>query len=602
MLAPAPMVPLIIALILASLGWAADATGAEGPRHGIAAHGMPKYGPDFAHFDYANPEAPKGGELSQGCTGSFDTLNPFIVLGRTAPGVRAYHFASLMARSWDEPFSLYGYVAESIETPPDRSWVTFRLDPRARFHDGSPITVDDVIFTVEALREHGHPSFRRNYGFIESIEPVGSLGVRFRLSPEAERETPLVLGLMPLLSSAHHEDHAIDQTTLRAPLGSGPYRIAEVDPGRRIVFERVEDWWGQDLPAFRGHHNFQTLRFDCFRDASIEFEAFKAGEFVLRRETSGERWATGYGFPAVADGRVTRLELPQRRPTGMTGFALNTRRDLFRDSRVREALLHAFHFEWINQNLLHGQYRRIGSYFENSELSARGAPAGVELELLGEHRSSLPSALFERVQAPPSADRPGGFRANLRIARRLLQDAGWRVEDNVLTHGETGREFRFEILLNGPSRERIALAYADSLRRLGIEASIRPVDSAQYRERTATYDFDVIAHSWGVTLSPGAEQAFYWSSAAADTEGTRNYPGVQDPVVDALIDRLTNARTRAALVGAARALDRTLLEGHYVVPLYYSDVDRFAYWGDLDFVREVIPLYGAVVETWWAEP
>lgn len=580
---------LVPALARAEIDW----------QHGLAMHGAPAYGPQASHFAYADPQAPKGGTLSQAVVGAFDSLNPFIVTGRTAAGVRQYHFASLLARSWDEPFSLYPYVAEAVAVPEARDWIAFRIDPDARFHDGTPITVADIVFTMELLRERGLPSFRNTYGKIDRVEYLGEDGVRFWLSEEADRETPLVIGLMPVLSQAWYEDRPFDRASLEIPLGSGPYRIDRVDAGRRIDYTLVEDWWAADRMAFRGQNNFAALRFDYYRDAGVALEAFKTGAYSLRREVSAERWATSYDFPAIQDGRATLLTLPHDRPEGMRGLAFNTRRGAFADRRVRQALAYAFDFDFVNRTLLHGQYQRTNSYFVNSDLAAEGLPGPEELALLEPFRDQLPPEVFEAAFVPPGEGVDG--RNNLRQAQRLLQEAGWEVRDGRLVHGTSGQPLRFEILLADASNERIALAYIDRLRRLGIEAVARTVDSAQYAERTDTYDFDMLLHQWRVTLSPGAEQHFYWSSASADMPGTRNYPGVRDPVVDALIDRLTNATDREALVAAARALDRVLLWGHYVVPLYYLDRDFIAYWGDLQRVEEVDPVYGTVLDAWWQD-
>lgn len=567
--------------------------------HAIAMHGEPRYGAEFSHFDYANPDAPRGGTLSQGVVGSFDSLNPFIVLGRSAAGVRPYLFAQLMARSWDEPFSLYPYVAESIEVPADRSWVTFRLNPAAEFHDGTPITADDVVFTMEALREVGLSRFRRNYDRITDVQRIDDHTVRFVLSDEADRETPMILALMPVLSQAYYSTHDLSQTTLEPPLGSGPYRIAEVDPGRRIVYERVEDWWAEDLPVFRGHNNFDRLVFDYFRDGAVALEAFNAGAVNFRREADAETWVTGYTSPAIDDGRITMLTMPHNRPSWLRGYAFNTRRPMFRDPRVREALGYAFDFEWINRTLLHGQYRRINSMFTNSPLAPEGTPEGLELALLEPHRDELSERVFAEPYAPPTTDGSGNNRANLRAARALLMEAGWEVRDGRLTHGETGEPFVFEILLARASDERVTLAFSRVLERLGITATVRTVDSAQYAARTETYDFDMIRNDWIVTLSPGAEQDFYWGSRSAEIDGTRNYAGVREPAVDALIAQLADAADQETLQAAARALDRVLMWGFYVVPTYYLDRDYIAFWGDLRFVDDVRPLYGTVIETWW---
>ncbi len=582
---------------------AAQETG--GPRHGIAMHGEPLYGPDFTHFAYADPQAPKGGTLVRlpppWQARAFDSLNPFIVQGRTAPAVRDYHFATLMARAWDEPFSLYGYVAETIETPPERDWVEFQLNPAARFHDGTPITVDDVIFSMETLREYGLPSFRRNYGFIHTVQRVGDRGVRFLLTDEAEYETPLVLALMPILSQTWYTENDITRPSLEVPLGSGPYRIADMEAGRQITYERVEDWWAADLPAFRGLHNFDVLQFDVYLDADVAFEAFKVGEYTWRREQDADNWASQYTFPAATDGRVTMLEVPHDRPSGMRGFVFNTRRAVFEDRRVRQALLAAFDFEWVNGTLLQDQYQRIDSMFANSDLAAEGLPSEGELALLEPFRDQLPPELFTTPLSLPASDGSGRNRTNLRTAAALLEAAGYRVEDGVLVDA-AGTPFTFEIMLRSAGDERIALAFTDMLRRLGIVATVRVVDSAQYRERLATYDYDMILNHWLVTLSPGTEQHFYWSSQSAETEGTRNYAGVRDPVVDALAIAIGNARSREDLRAAVRAFDRVLLWGAYSVPLYYSEVDRIAFWGALRRVEDYVPTYGTVVEAWWSAP
>ncbi len=598
-----PVCAIRVLLAAAVIGVAASPGAvAEGTiAHAIAMHGDPKHGPDFQHLDFANPGAPRGGTLTRALVGSYDSLNPFIVLGRSAAGVRDYLFPSLMARSWDEPFTMYGYVAESIETPEDRSWVTFRLNPDARWHDGTPITVDDVIFSMETLRDSGRPSFRRNYERIASVERIGTNGVRFNFSDEADNETALIIALMPVISRAYYGDHTFDETTLDPPLGGGPYRIADLEPGRTIAFERVADWWGADLPVFRGQYNFDTLRFDYFRDATTAMLAFQSGEYNYRFEPSASRWATGYDFPAARDGRVALMDAPHGRPGGMRAFAFNTRRPVFANRRVRQALTYGFDFEWVNANYLHGLYRRTDSFFVNSTLASSGLPEGAELALLEPFRGQIPDSVFTATYAPPSTDGSGNIRQNLRTATRLLDEAGWVVRDRRRVNADTGEPLAFEILLRDSDDEKIALSFVENLKRLGVEASIRQVDSAQYRERTATYDFDMLINRWGVSLSPGAEQHFYWGSESADAEGTKNYPAVRDPVVDALIRAVADATDRDALVAATRALDRVLLSGHYVAPLYYSDTDHIAYWGDLGFV-DYQPLYGqiAVVNSWWS--
>jgi len=599
----AALAVLLPALAAASLAVVAPAaaqdTDAGTRAHGVAMHGAPKYGDGFAHLDYANPDAPKGGTLTQAVVGSFDSLNPFVIKGRTAALVRDYHFPSLMARVWDEPFSLYGYVAESIEMPEDRSWVAFRLNPEARWHDGTPITVDDVIYTIETLREVGLPGYRRNYGRIETITRLGEDGVRFELSDEADRETPLIIALAPVVPKAWYEANDIEAASLDVPLGGGPYRIAEVDPGRRIAYERVADWWAADLPAFRGLYNFDRMVFDYYRDQSVALEAFKSGEATLRREFSADRWATDYAFPAADSGDVTLATLPHDRPSGMRAFVFNTRRAVFADRRVRAALIHALDFEWINRSLLHGQYARIDSVFANSDLAPAGVAEGRERALLEAGRNAVPQEVFGEPWQPPVSDGSGRNRTNLAAARDLLAEAGWTVTDGRLVDAD-GAPLTFEILLGDAADERVAIAYADALRRLGIEATLRTVDSAQYQGRLDTFDFDMILYRWIVTLSPGAEQDLYWGSRSAKTEGSRNYAGVADPAVDALIAEVADARDREGLVAATRALDRVLMSGRYFVPLYYLDEDYWAWWGDIRRV-DYDPIYGSVLESWWIE-
>ncbi len=588
-------VALVCLLALAFVGAAA----AE-PMHGIAMHGAPKYPPGFDHLDYVNPDAPKGGSLRRGLQGTFDSLNPFILKGNAAAG-RHHAFDTLLKRAWDEPFSLYGLIAETVETPEDRSWVEFTLRPEARFHDGSPITVDDVIFSWETLRDQGRANMRLFYARVLKAERVGERGVRFAFDPaQADRELPLLMGLMPIISKAYYSAHTFDETTFEPPLASGPYRVAEVDPGRSIVYERADDYWAKDLPINRGQDNFDTIRYEYFRDGNVLFEAFKTGAFDFRYEGSATQWATGYDFPAANDGRVKREELANQRPAGMRAFVFNTRREIFADARVREALGYAFDFEWINANLLHGAYQRTQSFFANSELAAAGAPSPAELALLEPWRGQIPDAAFEPLAPLPTTDGSGNIRRNLRAALKLLRDAGWAVRDGVMVRQSDGTPLTFEILLVFPENERIALAYARNLERLGVKANVRTVDTAQFEFRRQTYDYDIIIHTWRITLSPGNEQAHYWGSAAAEQDGTRNYIGIQSAAVDGLIEKVTGSRDRDALVAAMRALDRVLLAGHYVVPLYHSGVDRLAYWDK--FARpDVIPTYGFVLESWWAK-
>ena len=502
---------------LPCLALVAGGAQAAEPRHGIAMHGGLKYGPGFPHLDYVNPDAPKGGELRRAVRGTFDNLNPFLIKGVPAHG-RHLVFESLLKRTWDEPFSLYGLIAGTVAVPDDRSSVTFTLRPEARFHDGRPITVDDVVFSWETLKEKGRPNHRLYYKQVRRIERPGERAIRFVFDAASpDRELPLILGLMPILSKAYYAEVEFGKTTLVPPVGSGPYRVEAVDPGRRIVYRRDPGYWGRDLAVNRGQHNFDRVRYDYYRDGDVMIEAFKAGEYDLRLEFSGKRWATAYGFPAAADGRVRREILPNGRPSGMSALVFNSRREIFADRRVRYALAHAFDFGTVNKTLLHGAYRRTNSVFDNSELGSRGIPEGRERALLEPFRASLPAELFETPYRPPGV--AGGIRANLRAAKRILAGAGWTVRDGTLRRASDGLGMAFEILLVDPANEKIALAFARNLRRLGAAARVRTVDTSQYQYRRNTYDFDMIVYRWGMSLSPGNEQAFYWGSKAAGQEG-----------------------------------------------------------------------------------
>lgn len=573
-------------------------------RHGIAMHGEPALPPGFAHFPYADPDAPKGGTLRQAVTGSFDTLNPHVVRGVPALGLGQV-FETLLARSWDEPFSLYGLLAESLELADDRSAVTFHLNPAARWHDGTPVTADDVLFSLAVQREHGTPNRRQFYAGVLSAESLGPRTVRFTFRPgpdgRHDRELPLLMGLMPIHSKAWWEGRAFERTTLDPPMGSGPYRVARVEPGRRILYERVPDYWARDLPSRRGQFNFDRLDFVYYRDDAVALEAFKAGEGDLRREIDPARWATGYAGPALRDGRIRMEEIPHHRPEPARGFIFNERRPLFQDRRVREALGLASDFAWINRALFHGGLSRTGSYYPNSELAARGLPEGEELRALEPFRDRLPPDLFTRPFRLPETDGtgPAGSRANLREALRLLGEAGWTVRDGRLRDG-AGTPFGFEILLGSPSDERVALEYARGLERLGIRATVRTVDSAQYQGRLDGFDYDMTLRWWASTLSPGNEQLYYFGSAAAGQPGSRNYAGIRDPAVDAIAASIARAATREDLVARVRALDRVLLWGHHMVPLFHSGTDRLAYWSRLRRPA-LTPLYGPQIESWWAE-
>ena len=572
------------------------ATLAEAQDHGIAMHGAPKYDAGFDHLDYVNPDAPKGGTIRLAVQGTFSSLNPFIIKGVPARG-RQLTFESLMKRTWDEPFSLYGLLAESIEVPEDRSSALFVLRPEAKFHDGSPVTVDEVVFSWHTLRDLGRPNLQLYYRQVERVEQPGPRSVRFVFDAMSrDRELPLIIGLMPILSKSYYLTVPFDETTMVPPLGSGPYRVETVDPGRSVSYRRDPDYWGRHLPVNRGQHNFDRVRYDYYRDGNTMMEAFSAGEYDVRFETSEKRWATAYEFPAVRDGRVKLEDQPHGRPSGMFAFVFNSRRAPFQSPDVRHALAHAFDFGWVNETLLYGAYVRTQSVFANSVLASRGLPDGDELAVLEPFQDLLPGEVFEQAYRP--AGGTGDVRADLKAALRMLSEAGWVVRDGVLTQAGTGRPLTFEILLVDPRNEKIALAFARNLERLGADVTVRTVDTPQYQYRLNTYDFDVIMYRWGVSLSPGNEQAYYWGSDAASQEGTRNYAGVRNAAVDALIERMTRERERDAFVNTVRALDRVLLWGHHFVPLFHLNEDRVARW-DRFGRPAVTPLYGIVTETWW---
>jgi len=572
------------------------AQGAAGePVHALAMHGAPKHPPGFSHFPYVNPDAPRGGRLVLGQQGTFDSLNPFVVKGRAAAALRSYVYESLLARSGDEPFTLYGLIAESIEVPPDRSSATFHLRPEARFADGQPITAEDVLFSHAFLKDKGYPYHREHYRKVFAAEKVGERSVRFAFNAAGDREMPLILGLMPILP--RHKFNG--EPTLEPPLGSGAYRVAHVDAGRSIVYRRNPGWWARDLPVMRGRFNFDEIRVEYYRDEASLFEAFKAGEIDLRTEDDPVRWVEGYRFAAINDGRVVKTEFDIGLPSGMTGLAFNMRRPPFDDQRVRRAFILMFDAEWINRNLFNGLYKRTQSYFERSYLSAHGRPAdGFELPLLLPFRDLVKPAIMDGTFKLPVTDGSGDNRANLRAAHSLLMGAGYRLEGGRLTKG--GAPLRIEFLAQTRGEERLMLSFARTLERLGIDLRLRQVDSAQYELRRKTFDFDMLQWSWPASLSPGNEQVNRWSSRTADAEGSSNLVGVRNPAADATIAALLSAEAEADFVAAVRSLDRVLMSGDYVIPLFYLPKAWVAYWSHLKHPA-VVPLSGLDIDTWWTE-
>lgn len=568
--------------------------------HGISLFGELKYGPDFKNFDYANPNAPKGGTMKLSAIGTYDTLNPYVVKGVPAAGIGQI-FDTLMVASQDEPGSEYGLVAESVEVAQDRLSVLYTMRKEARFHDGSPMTAADLVWTFNTLREKGHPMYRSYYGDVTRIEQDGERGVRFFFKDANNRELPQILGEMPVLSKAYWSGRDFSKTTLEPPLGSGAYKIDSVDPGRSITYRRVTDYWAANLPVSKGRENVDVIRYDYYRDGTIALEAFKAGQYDVRRENSSKSWATGYDSPALRDGLIKKDQIPNQLPSGMQGFGYNLRRPLFQDPKVRQALAYGFDFEWSNKNLFYGLYIRTRSYFDNSELAATGVPQGEELKILEPFRGKIPDEVFGKEYNPPKYDGSGNIRDGLREALKLLKDAGWSFKNEKLVNDKSGQPIEFEILLNDPQMERIVLPFTKNLERMGIAAHVRTVDSAQYEKRMETFDYDVAVVVFGQSLSPGNEQREYWGSKAADEEGSRNLLGIKNPVVDELIEQLIRAPNRDSLVAHTHALDRVLQYGYYVIPNFHNNAFWVAYWDK--FRRpEIAPKYGFGLDTWWVDP
>jgi microcin C transport system substrate-binding protein len=566
--------------------------------HGLSMFGDLKYDPGFKHFEYVNPRAPKGGDVRLAAIGTFDTLNPFVLKGVAAAGLGEM-FDSLTVGSADESFSQYGVVAETIEMPADRSWVAYTLRSEARFHDGSPVTVEDVIWTFETLKSKGHPFYRSYYAQVIKAEKTGVRKVKFSFGPGDNKELPLIVGQLPVLSKAYWSKRDFEKTTLEPPVGSGPYKIESLEPGRSITYRRVKDYWGARLPTNIGRDNFDTIRFDYYRDSTVALEAFKGGEYDFRQENSAKHWATGYSGPAVTQGVIKKEDLKNEVPTGMQAFVYNTRRPLFQDARVRRALAYAFDFEWANKNLFYGSYTRTKSYFSNSELASSGLPSPDELKVLEPFRGQVPEEVFAREYQPPASDGSGNIRDGVRDALKLLAEAGWVIKGQRLVSAK-GEPMAFEILLSDPNWERIALPFAKNLERLGITARVRVVDPAQYQKRTEEFDFDMTVTVWGQSLSPGNEQRDFWSSEVAGVRGSRNLAGIRDPVVDKLIELVIQAPDRKGLVARTRALDRVLLWGHYVIPHWHIQAFRVAYWDKFSRPAKS-PRYALGFDTWWVD-
>lgn len=567
--------------------------------HGLAMHGALKHPPGFSHFPYVNPAAPRGGRLTLGMLGTFDSLNPFIIRGVSATGLREYVFESLMARSGDEPFTLYGLIAESVELPPDRAWVTFHLRPQARFADGQPITPDDVLFSHAILKEKGWPYHRSHYGKVAKAEKIGERSVRFTFESAGDREVPLLLALMPILPRHKLDQETFERTTLDPPLGSGPYSVARVEAGRSITYKRNDNWWARDLPVMRGRFNFDEIRVEFFRDATTLFEAFKAGEIDVRIEDDPGRWVEGYDFPAVADGRIIKREFDTGLPSGMSGLVFNSRRPDFKDPRVRRAFNLLFDAEWMNRNLFNGLFKRTESFFERSYLSSHGRPADArERALLAPFLGFVKPEVMEGTYRQPVTDGSSENRANLKAAHKLLLDAGYEAKGGRMM--KSGRRLSVEFLAQTRAQERLLLSYARTLDRLGIDLRVRQVDSAQYNARLKSFDFDMVQWNWTASLSPGNEQVNRWSSKAADIDGSLNLAGIRNPAADAMIEAMLQADSEEDFTAAVRAFDRVLISGDYAIPLFYLPKVWVAHRSTLKFPA-LLPLGGFDVDTWWSE-
>ncbi|WP_296253437.1 extracellular solute-binding protein [Pseudomonas sp. UBA4194] len=570
------------------------------PQHAVTLYGeAPKYPADFQHFDYVNPDAPKGGTFRQNGFGGFDSLNPYISKGVPAADVSMI-YDTLARASLDEPFTEYGLVAGQIEKAPDNSWVRFYLRPEARFHDGHPIHAEDVVFSFETLMKSGSPLYRGYYADVADVIAEDPHRVLFKFKHNDNRELPLILGQLAVLPKHYWEGRDFTKSGLDIPLGSGPYKVADVQAGRSIRLERVKDYWAKDLPMNRGMFNFDALQTEYYRDNTVALEAMKAGQFDYWFETSAKNWATAYDIPAVREHRLIREEIPNGNPTGMQGFVFNLRKPMFQDRRVREALAVLLDFEWTNKQLFNGAYTRTDSYFENSDMGASGLPSPAELNILEPLRGQIPDEVFSTPFSNPVTDASGVIRDQQRRAYKLLQEAGWRIQNDKMVDAQ-GKPVTVEFLLAQPEFERVLLPYKRNLADLGIELVIRRVDVSQYITRVRSRDFDMIVGSFAQSNSPGNEQREYWSSSSADKPGSRNYMGLRDPAIDSLVEGLINASSRQDLIDHTRALDRVLLWGNYVIPNWHIKTWRVAYWNTIGH-PSVTPKYDIGTDTWWKKP
>lgn len=571
--------------------------------HAIAMHGDLKYGPDFTHFDYVNENAPKGGTIHLSGPETFDSFNPFIPKGVSAQGISLI-YSSLLEQSQDEAYSMYGALAKTIRYPDDRSWVEFTIRDNANWHDGKPVTAHDVVWTFNTLIEKGIPFYKAYYASVANVKALTDKTVRFEFNQAGNRELPLTVGGLTILPKHYWTQEGINfsETTLTPPLGNGPYKIGEFVAGRSLKYERVKDWWGTELPVYKGRYNFDTIEYEYYRDQNISLEALFAGEYDFRQEYTAKLWATAYDAPPVKNGKIIKKLVENKVPQGMQGFVMNLRRDVFKDIAVRKALNYAFDFEWSNKQFAYDAYTRTRSYFANSEMEAKGIPQGRELEILSEFKDQLPEELFTQEFNVPASDGSGNNRDNLRVAKNLLKEAGYVLgEDKILYHPESGVKLEFQFVVSNINAafERWFQPYKQNLQRLGIKADIRIVDASQYINRILAYDYDFMVGSWRQPNSPGNEQREYWGSDKADQPGSRNFIGIKDPVVDALIEQIVTAPTRQELIYRVSALDRVLQWGWYVVPNWHLPAWRIAYWDKFGIPENQAPFSLGVIDTWW---
>ena len=567
--------------------------------HAIAMHGEPKYGKDFKHVEYVDPNALKGGNVVFSANGTYDSFNPFILKGVSAAGIGNL-FETLTTSSSDEAFTEYGLLAETIEWPDDRSWVAFTLRKEAKWHDGESVKPEDVIWTFNTLMEKGHPFYKYYYGDVKEVIKENDFKVRFNFKGNTNLELPLIVGQLPVLPKHYWENKNFEDTTLEVPVGSGPYKIQSFDAGRSITYKLDNDYWGKNVPIKKGTENFGIMKYEYYKDRSIEREAFKSGDVDFFSENSSKEWATSYEVPAVKNNLIIKELIEHENPQGMQAFAFNTRKKIFIDKKVRQAISYAFDFEWTNKNLFYGAYKRTNSFFENSELSSSGLPSVEELELLNEYKNNLPKELFQEEYNPPKTDGSGFIRNELSQATQLLKESGWELKEGKLINKESKKPLEFEILLVSPAFERIVLPFKDNLEKLGIFVNVRTIDSAQYQKRLETFDFDMVVSVFSQSLSPGNEQRNFWGSNAADTNGSRNIVGIKNLVIDNLIEKIIASKNREDLITSTRALDRVLLWNHYVIPQWHISSYRTLYW-DIFNKPKIRPKYSLGTNTWWID-